>query len=273
MKHDLRWLLWFAWPCFGVAIWWLARRTREVLVVSILGTALTGAGLLLLSRWLKPEQASIEVPTLKPVVPVTGQTNTPQRVAKSPKATLPKKKPPEQPLPPAVGPSTSVRASPQAAQPNVNAPYGIAIGGGTVSNPTVNNYGPPPPRIRWLVVPLETAKQYLSQPVSASRPATVVKITFEGMMEHARFAFVCDRPCEGGPTSTWAAVNGSMGISGVGGWLKQPTPIPDNPYSVEFIIFGPDPVSSGEVIWFSIYSMDDTPVTVTELIRIVSKQP
>ena len=34
-----------------------------------------------------------------------------------------------------------------ASMPNINAPSGIAIGGGTVSNPTVNNFGAPP----WLL--------------------------------------------------------------------------------------------------------------------------
>jgi len=35
--------------------------------------------------------------------------------------------------------------------PTANAPNGIAITGGTVTNPTVNNFGPPPLQITWSV--------------------------------------------------------------------------------------------------------------------------
>lgn len=56
MKHDLRWLLWLAWPCFAVSIWWAARRTREVLLITILGTVVAGCGLLWLGNWLRPEK-------------------------------------------------------------------------------------------------------------------------------------------------------------------------------------------------------------------------
>lgn len=62
MKHDLTWLLWFAWVCFGVVIWWLARRTREVLLISVLGVVVAGAGLLWLSNWLRLK-ATAEVST------------------------------------------------------------------------------------------------------------------------------------------------------------------------------------------------------------------
>ena len=57
-KQDLRWLVWLAWPCFGVAIWWLARRTREVLLTSILGIVVAGALLVWLSHWLRAEQVA-----------------------------------------------------------------------------------------------------------------------------------------------------------------------------------------------------------------------
>ena len=52
-------------------------------------------------------------------------------------------KPIDQPLTPASKPSTDSPASQQPEQPAISAPYGIAIGGGTVNNPTVNNFAPP----------------------------------------------------------------------------------------------------------------------------------
>jgi hypothetical protein len=54
-KHDLRWLLWFAWPCFAICIWWVAKLTKEKWIVTVLGTAIAGAALLWLSSWLRPE--------------------------------------------------------------------------------------------------------------------------------------------------------------------------------------------------------------------------
>jgi hypothetical protein len=55
MKCDSRWLLWIAWPCFSLTIWWLARRTKEVLIVTVLGTLMVGFGLLWLGNWLRPQ--------------------------------------------------------------------------------------------------------------------------------------------------------------------------------------------------------------------------
>jgi hypothetical protein len=143
MKHDLRWLLWFAWPCFGVAIWWLAKRTREVFLVSIFGITLTGGGLLWLSHWLRPEQVSTVGPTPNSAAPAPEQVRVPQPLTQSPKSAPPRKKPIDQPLTPASKPSTDSPASQQPEQPAISAPYGIAIGGGTVNNPTVNNFAPP----------------------------------------------------------------------------------------------------------------------------------
>ena len=98
MTHDLRWLLWFAWPCFGVAIWWLARRTRAVVLVSVLGIVLTGAGLLWLNRWLQPEQISAVAPTPKPMEPSTGQMVPPQPKPISPPRYVTKTTPPLGPV-------------------------------------------------------------------------------------------------------------------------------------------------------------------------------
>lgn len=54
MTHDLRWLLLFAWGCFGVTAWSLAKRTASTRIVFVLSMLLVGTCLLLLSDWLKP---------------------------------------------------------------------------------------------------------------------------------------------------------------------------------------------------------------------------
>jgi hypothetical protein len=44
--------------------------------------------------------------------------------------------------------------------PAAVAPNGIAIAGGTVTNPTVNNFGPPPLKLTWSVVPGEATAKF-----------------------------------------------------------------------------------------------------------------
>lgn len=55
VKHDLTWLFWFAWVCFSAVIWSLARKTQEVLLITVLGVVVAGAGLLWLGNWLRPK--------------------------------------------------------------------------------------------------------------------------------------------------------------------------------------------------------------------------
>lgn len=74
LKHDLSWLLWLAWACFGVVIWWLARRTREVFVITVLGVVIAGAGLLWLGNRLR-QKAIPDVSTVGTVSSGTTPTN------------------------------------------------------------------------------------------------------------------------------------------------------------------------------------------------------
>jgi hypothetical protein len=146
MKHDLRWLLWFAWPCFCVSIWWLARRTREIILVSILGAVLSGVGLLWLSSWLKPQQ----IASVLPVTPTAPPTNLvqPTSVPKGASPAEPKVVPKPKVRAPLKGSDNSEtpKVQPQntvPAPPPVNyAPNGFAVSGGTLINPQVNNLAP-----------------------------------------------------------------------------------------------------------------------------------
>ena len=141
IRHDLSWLLWCSWPLFGVAIWSLARRTREVFLVSVLGIALIGSGLLWLSRWLQPEQISDVTLTPKPIALTIGQTGRSRPTPQFPKSPPFKQKSPRQSPTLLAKPPVAAPASPELGQLTISAPNGIAIGGGSVTNPIVNNFG------------------------------------------------------------------------------------------------------------------------------------
>jgi hypothetical protein len=61
MKHDLRWLLWLAWPCFVFASWTVIKRVKRVWVRRIAAGAcivVVGAGLYGMGIWLRITEAS-----------------------------------------------------------------------------------------------------------------------------------------------------------------------------------------------------------------------
>ena len=72
----------------------------------------------------------------------------------------------------------------------ISAPNGIAIGGGTVNNPTVNNYGPPLPHVTWSILKDKLTVQ------AGSNPQTWVHISIDRDFSGPRFAVICDRPCK-----------------------------------------------------------------------------
>ncbi len=196
MKHDLRWLLWFAWPFFGVAIWWLARRTQDVIILSALGIAVTGIGLLWLSDWLGPLQeaskpAAPSTPTgggnTPPLQPVparptsTGESSpAPARPSPSKKATTLAFDPKQYPKPDvdpgdgetALGvPKIPAQSRPTGAAPTLPpttnyAPGGFATSGGYLDHPTVINTGhPPQPKVAGVsVVKLPPFPKFVPSP-------------------------------------------------------------------------------------------------------------
>jgi hypothetical protein len=148
VKHDFRWLLILAWPVSGVAIWWAAKRTREVWPITILGIMMSGGGLLWLNSWLRP--ATISTPpavALSPVPKPPTQVLPPATGATEPTVPKPQVRKPQHhqgtasatpPTPP------RVNASQGQTPPAINiAPGGFAVSGGILNSPTVNNYGPP----------------------------------------------------------------------------------------------------------------------------------
>lgn len=115
---------------------------------------------------------------------------------------------------PAQAPSKTIRNRPQkkTAQENqsppatrtANAPNGIAITGGTVTNPTVNNYGPPPVEIRFDEHSIQSTDpefEYEAEvTVSASASYTPVSLDFicdseikKVSFDFGRFGAVCTK--------------------------------------------------------------------------------
>lgn len=101
-----------------------------------------------------------------------------------------------QPTPAQVG---SIVVSPSPAPLIVSAPNGIAIGGGTVHNPTVNNFAAnrPPPSIKWeqrSIPPwtgsMEEQNQYVKN------PGVDVAITTLGPFDRPAFEIECSTSCE-----------------------------------------------------------------------------
>lgn len=142
---------WLTWPWAMLAAWiaikGLTARKRFRIIGAVAAGIVIAVGIGLTDRALtrknKPQDLSAHSPLSAPV-PHTVQSAGPEpqqpaAIQKSP--AVPGKKPrhskpvPKEPLP-----------TPPPQQ-TINAPNGIAIGGGTVSNPTVNNFGPQPAKV------------------------------------------------------------------------------------------------------------------------------
>ncbi len=81
----------------------------------------------------------------------------------------------------------------------VSAPNGIAVGGGTVTNPTVNNNyasSVPPPSITWSSAhtdPLPNPGPFSD--TLWKYPGSKVEITLQGILYYPLFVVQCNRPC------------------------------------------------------------------------------
>ena len=121
-----------------------------------------------------------------------------------------------------------------------NAPNGIAISGGIVSNPTVNNF-----------VPLSKIKHWSQRagPAFSGRATVVVTFTVNHTLEIPAFAAVCSRPCDAVSYSVLGAAQGyflhsasNPDIAGV--VLNEPRPLgADLAVSLTFATKGTKPFS------------------------------
>jgi hypothetical protein len=139
--------------------------------------------------------------------PTSSPSNS-QAPADVPAATLspPSVKPPP-PKPSRVQTKSSPIPVPSPAQQVISAPNGIAIGGGTVTNPTVNNnFGSPqpPPKAHMLnQVPASTGvgvggENSAIEEVDSGltvNPGVTMQLSVDGEFTNPAFRAICDRPC------------------------------------------------------------------------------
>jgi hypothetical protein len=128
-----------------------------------------------------------------------------------------------------------------------NAPGGIAISGGTVSNPTVNNFGPPPAVIRWIPVAR-------TPPQDARFPRSYIELALDHSLESAKFAVVCDKPCEA------VSHEPPMGVSQVNYGT-----IPDQPDVAVFAFISPNPFPPDTKTVLGVQSKDKQPVKIVQV--------
>jgi hypothetical protein len=195
VKRDLISLLWFAWPFLVIASWAAISRLERAwlrtlfLIVSILGVeiCLYGITVRLRTGTTSPEAAHTASGdphgTIEVLPPTT--SNLDVTVKRTPTQSVTAKVTP--------GAETKKQQSePQSGTPAAsiyNAPGGIIIPNntGTVTNPTVNNFGPSP-----LPAPNVSACVYYPTSMSGDQYETKIVLTTDGQIPRPFFAFFFD---------------------------------------------------------------------------------
>jgi hypothetical protein len=203
-----------------------------------------------------PQPTASHAPAAAPQSQATGQPpakHTPQEQSPN-KAPVPQ----STPIAPAAPPKSS---TPKADAPlqtpapppvTINAPNGIGISGGTVTNPTVNNYGPSEPHMTWTQKPYDLGPTY--------RPAVIIYMNLDGNLNLPAFLATCDRPCE--------VQEGS-----VDSVMTTPGPILHGGPNIAGMIFkAPRPVGMGQHPYLIIESEDNSPVKVLSVVTLTKSQ-
>lgn len=129
------------------------------------------------------------------------------------------------------------------------APNGIANAAPNFGNQTVNNMGPPDPKIS-----LENVKN----------PHVCVKITIDRMMENPKFGVVCDRPCK--------SVFGDVILPESGGGKQTSYGVaPERPDVGIFVVNFPNPMPSNYGYLGCVESGDGNPVRILGVVKVITK--
>lgn len=405
INHDLRWFLWLAWPCFGLVIWRLSKKTREPRLVAMLGIAITGGGLLWLGSLLRPKAVSVkaDIATSAPPLNRAG-TSTPAALpptknqqtesgitagttakshrpaaggalAHSSPSSMPTKKPQlrglsevaltlagnirklsqdweteqskisnasdvtdqqrksmsqylavkvmaeydskykvdarivhdklVEALPPGTEglamnddyenevnpglleiiasdlehlakllPAGDDDSSPEP-RTSISAPNGIAIGGGNVTNPTVNNYEPAPPKIR-VDIEYPTEAEVNSSPprrgaaAGSDKPSVSVLVTLQGNFERPAFAFTCDIPCR---LVDQGLLDTSAGSVSNVGYPVRILGSKHDPTSFVVLYYSTSQMLAGTRLQFSLRSLDGSPFRISNVTTWVPPAP
>lgn len=141
-----------------------------------------------------------------------------------------------------------------------SAPNGIAIGGGVVVNPTVNNYGPQLPVVSW-----ELLDKPLTQ-IAGGHPQTWISISIDKTFIDPKFAVICNRNC----TASFAQMK-----LGHGGGVAQVDwgRIPDHSDIGAISVNNPNPMPPDARVVVCIESQDEQPVKILRVATLtVQKQ-
>lgn len=131
----------------------------------------------------------------------------------------------------------------------INAPQGIAIGGNaTVTNPTVNNFGPPEPNVTWT--------QEKGNSTADKKATVVVTLRVDHSFEIPAFLAQCDRPCE------------TVGATAPGYSQASYLNVKQNPNMAGFVFKAPRPLGSGLPVEWTIKSEDDQPFEVKSVEKV-----
>jgi len=139
------------------------------------------------------------------------------------------------------------------------APNGIANAAPNFGNQTVNNMGPPEPRIKYMLVDGPTLE-------NVKNPHVCVKITIDRMMEDPKFGVVCDRPCK--------SVFGELILPPNGGQSQTALAVAtESPNVALFIVFHPNPMPSDYGCLVCVESSDGELVHIRGVAKVVLPKP
>lgn len=153
----------------------------------------------------------------------------------------------------AIGARAGRAISEQTPSQTLNAPNGIAIGGGTVNNPTVNNYGPPPLKLTW-----QSQTEDPSQFSFKAKFVQLLTIKSNVMWTPVSLAIICDGEILRVMPNNGAFANLLIGIASENkdiGLVRYTSPVLAPGAPVEIFVFS------------------DVPVNITNVVPVNIKQP
>jgi hypothetical protein len=119
-----------------------------------------------------------------------------------------------------------------------NCPNGICISGGTVTGPTVNNFGPPEAKVHWQV---DSTAQHKPN-------TTVIVFSLDHSMEIPAFFARCDRPC-------WTSEDSK--VEGIGQTAHFSTRADASMAGLSLLI--PRPLGPGIKVYWHVFATDQSP--------------
>jgi hypothetical protein len=230
VMHNLFWLLFMAWPCFIFGACVASGKSNKkwpITVIAAIVSALLLYGLKVLMYRPLAMQTSSKTEGQTTQSPPNNQE--PPRAPLSPPMISVKPRPKSAPRAHGNQESTSQSSVANSSPPQqiISAPNGIAIGGGTVINPTVNN-GPPPAKLLWTQSAGGSVKGLEN---------TKIALDVDHTLEVPEFVVTCDRPC-----------SVTLIGSGYGGMVSIDNQVVLASNKVRLIFGSPRPMSPGAII-------------------------